>query len=83
MVDWVGEQSSSLLQSTRVGGGIFRVGEFYKIKVAGRYYDGKIVSSGKYSCLILLMNLTIYTASMIVTTYMHMHLQEQKKKWKN
>ena len=29
MVDWVGEQSSSLLQSTRVGGRIFRVGEFY------------------------------------------------------
>ena len=47
VVDWVGEETSSVIQSIRVGGGIFRVGDVSNIRISGGQYQGIVISSGK------------------------------------
>ena len=47
LVDWVGEESSSVVQGIRVAGGFVRVGEVSKIRVSGGVFDGLVIASGK------------------------------------
>ena len=47
LVDWVGEEASSVVQSVRVGNGTFQVGEVARVRYGNGIYDGKVVASGK------------------------------------
>ena len=48
LIDWVGEDSSSVVKGTNVIGGSFKVGEVSTVRTGGRNYDGIVVASGKY-----------------------------------
>ena len=45
--DWVGENTSSVLQGAKVAGGGFSVGEVSPIRIGTETYDGLVVASGK------------------------------------
>ena len=47
LVDWVGENTSSVLQGAKVAGGGFSVGEVSPIRIGTETYDGLVVASGK------------------------------------
>ena len=47
MIDWAGEDSSSVVQSLKVGGGVFREGEVSRVKTSQGCFEGMVEASGK------------------------------------
>ena len=47
LIDWVGENTSSVLQGVKVAGGGFSVGDVSPIRIGTETYDGLVVASGK------------------------------------
>ena len=48
LVDWVDEESSSVVQSVRVAEGVFTVGEVSRVRTSGGTFRGVIAASGKH-----------------------------------
>ena len=48
LVDWVGEDTSSVVQCNRVAGGVFMVGEVSRMWTSGGTFNAVIVTSGEY-----------------------------------
>ena len=63
LVDWVGEESSSVVQSTKIGCmGVFAVGEVAKVRTSTGTFKAVIVASGKK--LVHLVVVHLYTLNM-------------------
>ena len=63
LVDWVGEESSSIVQSTKIGYmGVFTVGEVAKVRTSTGTFKAVIVASGKK--LVHLVVVHLYTLNM-------------------
>ena len=53
LVDWVGEDSSSVVQCIRVAGGVFTVGEVSRVRTSGGTFNAVVVANGE--CIMNLM----------------------------
>ena len=59
LVEWVGEDSSSVVPCIQVGGGTYRVGEVTNVKTSGSIFNALVAAVGKssdYSLLVIACN---------------------------
>ena len=73
LVDWVGEDSYSVVKGQRVNG-LYRVGEVCRVKFGVGRYDGFIVAAGKSE--------TCYSTTERTHIHGYMDLQALKMRWK-